>query len=161
MSEFWHSSQQSFHDIFEWYKNNSVIMLSDSIFSLKYFPLLQKKSYSFFEASSSNFLLAINELLLVNTSRWVLISSPAVNLYPASRSAFIAYFRALRTSRNKAHHLVLGCLTGEGVYIITNLGLSAFKTNQWNRSQKSYGQIYQLPIPSIRIGCCASHTIPT
>ena len=43
----------------------------------------------------------------------------------------------LSNSRNKSHALVLGCLTGEGLYIITNLHLSVFKVNPGNDFPKS------------------------
>ena len=42
-----------------------------------------------------------------------------------------------RTSRNKAHPLVLGCLTDERSFFTINLKLSSFKVIQWNNSPKS------------------------
>ena len=39
--------------------------------------------------------------------------------------------------QKQVYHLVPGCPTGEGIYFITNLRLSAFKANQWNNAPKS------------------------
>ena len=47
----------------------------------------------------------------------------------------------LRTCRNKVSSIVLGCLTGEGMYHITNIRLFTFNTSQWSNSPKSQSNL--------------------